>query len=202
MIQYKAELWKVLNKLKKSMFIFLTTHYLEEAEALADRIGVLDEGRLIAFGTLNDLRKIVKYSYSVRILQKGVSVRPRHGNVITGENGLKQIVTTEQEADMLAKSILHKGRHKIFDEIPYPLKTDHYHGQEADRHRRGAGGGWLVMGANKLSQLYASVLINAVYSMKNYPITLVNTFMAPLSILVIITLISHGALSTSPFQAR
>lgn len=50
------------------------------------------------------------------------------------------------------------------------------------------------MKTSKLSQLYASVLINAIYSMENYPITLVNTFMAPLSILVIITLISHGAL--------
>lgn len=50
------------------------------------------------------------------------------------------------------------------------------------------------MKRSKLSQLYASVLINAVYSMENYPITLVNTFMAPLSIMIIITLISHGAL--------
>ncbi len=50
------------------------------------------------------------------------------------------------------------------------------------------------MKRSKLSQLWASVLINAIYSMENYPITLVNTLMAPLSILIIITLISHGAL--------
>ncbi|HIH50417.1 MAG: ABC transporter permease [Candidatus Micrarchaeaceae archaeon] len=50
------------------------------------------------------------------------------------------------------------------------------------------------MGRSKLSQLWASVLINAIYSMENYPITLVNTFMAPLSILIIITLVSHGTL--------
>ncbi len=50
------------------------------------------------------------------------------------------------------------------------------------------------MKRSKLSQLYASVLINAIYSMENYPITLVNTFMAPLSIMIIITLISHGTL--------
>jgi ABC-2 type transport system permease protein len=50
------------------------------------------------------------------------------------------------------------------------------------------------MKTSKLSQLYASILINSVYAMGNYPITLVNTFMAPVSILIIITLVSHGAL--------
>src|SRR5271157_1151231 len=52
----------------------------------------------------------------------------------------------------------------------------------------------MVTKINKLSQLYASVLINSIYSMKNYPVTLVNTLMSPLSILVIITLVSRGAL--------
>jgi ABC-2 type transport system ATP-binding protein len=99
----RAELWTVLNRLKKDRFIFLTTHYLEEAERLADMIGILDEGKLVAMGTLNQLRAIVKYSYSVRILQKGVSVKPRHGNVIVGEDGFKQIITTESEANKFAK---------------------------------------------------------------------------------------------------
>lgn len=102
----RSELWKVLNRLKKDRFIFLTTHYLEEAEVLADTIGILDEGKLVAMGTLNELRGIVKHSYSIRILQKGVSVKPKHGNVIVGENGLKQIVTTEQEANTLAKRFI------------------------------------------------------------------------------------------------
>ncbi len=102
----RAELWKVLNKLKKDRFIFLTTHYLEEAEVLADRIGILDSGKLIAIGTLKELRDIVKYSYSVRVLEKGVSVKPRHGHVIVGEDGLKQIITSEDEADTLAKRFI------------------------------------------------------------------------------------------------
>lgn len=102
----RTELWNVLSKLKKDRFIFLTTHYLEEAEILADRIGILDDGKLLASGTLNDLRDIVKYTYSVKILQKGVSVKTKHGNVTVGENGFKQIVTTEQEADRLAKRFI------------------------------------------------------------------------------------------------
>ncbi|MEM0150040.1 MAG: ABC transporter permease [Candidatus Micrarchaeaceae archaeon] len=50
------------------------------------------------------------------------------------------------------------------------------------------------MARNVFSQLYASILINAIYAMKNYPIMLVNTLLAPLSILVIITFVSHGSL--------
>ena len=45
-----------------------------------------------------------------------------------------------------------------------------------------------------LSQVWASVLINAIYAMENYPIMLVNTILAPFSILIIIVLVSHGGL--------
>jgi ABC-2 type transport system ATP-binding protein len=99
----RAELWTVLNRLKKDHFIFLTTHYLEEAERLADTIGILESGRLVALGTMNELRNVVKYQYSIRVLQKGVHVKPRYGNMIVGEDGFKQIVTTEEEANRLAK---------------------------------------------------------------------------------------------------
>ncbi len=44
------------------------------------------------------------------------------------------------------------------------------------------------------SQLLASVLINAIYAMENYPVMLVNTLLAPFSILIIIILVTHGGL--------
>ncbi|WP_237265296.1 ABC transporter permease [Thermoplasma sp. Kam2015] len=44
------------------------------------------------------------------------------------------------------------------------------------------------------SQMAASILVNAVYAMKNFPITLVNTLLSPLSFLLVITLASHGRL--------
>ncbi len=50
------------------------------------------------------------------------------------------------------------------------------------------------MRKNRLNQMYASVLVNAIYAMKNYPITLINTLLAPISILIVITLVSHGSL--------
>ncbi|MBQ1453244.1 MAG: ABC transporter ATP-binding protein, partial [Ruminococcus sp.] len=47
----RRELWHVIEKLKGKITIILTTHYLEEAEALSDRIGIMAKGELKAEGT-------------------------------------------------------------------------------------------------------------------------------------------------------
>ncbi len=44
------------------------------------------------------------------------------------------------------------------------------------------------------SQIYASILVNSLYAMVNYPIMLINTLLAPLSILAVVTFASHGTL--------
>ena len=51
----RRELWRVIRKLKENTTIVLTTHYMEEAQALADRIGVMVSGRLLCTGTLAEL---------------------------------------------------------------------------------------------------------------------------------------------------
>ena len=51
----RRELWQVIEGLRGQMTVVLTTHYLEEAEALADRIGVMAHGRLVALGTAPQL---------------------------------------------------------------------------------------------------------------------------------------------------
>lgn len=50
------------------------------------------------------------------------------------------------------------------------------------------------MKRSKLSQIYAGVLVNAIYEMKNYPIVLISTVISPLSLLLVITFVSNGAL--------
>jgi len=52
----RRELWKHISKLKGKITIILTTHYLEEAEALSDRIGIMAKGVLKAEGTANELK--------------------------------------------------------------------------------------------------------------------------------------------------
>ena len=55
----RIEVWKVVKELANNgTTVFLTTQYLEEAEQLADRIAILHEGRVIANGTLADLKKL------------------------------------------------------------------------------------------------------------------------------------------------
>lgn len=63
----RRELWKVIRELKSRVTIVLTTHYMEEAENLADRIAVMINGHLTALGTLHELEKL------------------------TGENGLENV---------------------------------------------------------------------------------------------------------------
>jgi ABC-2 type transport system ATP-binding protein len=55
----RNEVWKIVKELANNgTTVFLTTQYLEEAEQLADRIAILHEGRIIANGTLAELKKL------------------------------------------------------------------------------------------------------------------------------------------------
>ncbi len=55
----RSEVWKTVKELADNgTTVFLTTQYLEEAEQLADRIAILHEGRIIANGTLAELKKL------------------------------------------------------------------------------------------------------------------------------------------------
>ncbi len=54
--QSRRALWEHIAGLKGETTIVHTTHYLEEADALADRIGVIDEGRVVALGTAEELK--------------------------------------------------------------------------------------------------------------------------------------------------
>jgi len=54
--QSRRSIWEYINELKGKKTIVLTTHYLEEADSLADRIGVIDDGKIIALGTPRELK--------------------------------------------------------------------------------------------------------------------------------------------------
>lgn len=55
--QTRRRLWEIIRDLnKQGMTILMTTHYMDEVEYLCDRIGIMDNGKLIELGTLSDLR--------------------------------------------------------------------------------------------------------------------------------------------------
>ena len=53
----RHDLWEEIRSLKGKITIMLTTHYMEEAEALSDRIGIMKNGSLLAVGTVEELNK-------------------------------------------------------------------------------------------------------------------------------------------------
>jgi len=59
--QTRAHVWSYIQAMKEEheMTVFLTTHYMEEAEKLADRVAIIDHGRIIADGTVEELKKLV-----------------------------------------------------------------------------------------------------------------------------------------------
>jgi len=54
----RHDLWRVIRSLKGKVTTILTTHYMEEAEALSDRIGIMKNGRLLAVGTVDELNAV------------------------------------------------------------------------------------------------------------------------------------------------
>jgi ABC-2 type transport system ATP-binding protein len=56
--QSRAHMWDEVRRLRKEgMTVFITTHYLEEADALCDRIAIIDHGEIVAEGTPDDLKR-------------------------------------------------------------------------------------------------------------------------------------------------
>jgi ABC-2 type transport system ATP-binding protein len=105
----RRELWDILRDLGKTRFIFLTTHYLEEAEQLADEIGILKEGKLVSIGTLSELRKSSKYQYSVKLSSKVQIPTLEDAEVTISHTGYTQVMTNEKEAFTLAKLLSEQG---------------------------------------------------------------------------------------------
>ncbi len=100
----RATVWDEVRRLNDDlgMTIFLTTQYLEEADALADRVGIIDGGRMVAEGTPSDLKRSVGSDVIVARLEAdavavaravgaipGVRSVEAHGNelVIATDNG-------------------------------------------------------------------------------------------------------------------
>jgi ABC-2 type transport system ATP-binding protein len=114
----RRDFWKLLKEICKDHFIFLTTHYLEEAEELASVIGILGQGKMKGVDSLDGLRRVLKYPYSIslessieaeRILQEHAS-----GEILHRGSQLRAL-TTEDEAVALAQ-LFHDRHQKVWME--------------------------------------------------------------------------------------
>jgi ABC-2 type transport system ATP-binding protein len=60
-VQTRAAVWKYIRQLKEDyrMTLFVTTHYLEEADSLCDRVAIIDHGHIVKIGTPDELKAVV-----------------------------------------------------------------------------------------------------------------------------------------------
>lgn len=73
----RSELWDIIKRLKGKITIILTTHYMEEAEALSDRIAIMKNGKLLACDTAQNIKASVgaeKFEDAFISIVKGASV--------------------------------------------------------------------------------------------------------------------------------
>ena len=59
-VKSRKILWDIIKELKNKLTILLTTHYLEEVEFLADRIGIISRGQMKTIGTRDEIVKLTK----------------------------------------------------------------------------------------------------------------------------------------------
>ena len=100
--QTRARIWDYIRKLAKSMdvTIFLTTHYMEEADQLADRLAIIDMGKIITSGTPDELKQsiggdVVTLSPCVVKIEECQEFLQRTKSVLSN----KPFVVSMQEAD-------------------------------------------------------------------------------------------------------
>jgi ABC-2 type transport system ATP-binding protein len=101
----RRTMWDIIRRLvADGVTIFLTTQYLEEADRLADRIAVLDRGRLVAQGTPGDLKRQVPGSH-VRLLFTDVRELDAAARVLTGSTRDDEDLTLRVPSDGGMKSL-------------------------------------------------------------------------------------------------
>ena len=93
--QSRRSIWEHIAELKEKKTIVLTTHYLEEADALADRIAIIDEGKIIVLGTPRELKDSISNMQVMVVKAKNLTnaaikgLREIYSEVKEIENGIE-----------------------------------------------------------------------------------------------------------------
>ncbi|MBA7470733.1 Linearmycin resistance ATP-binding protein LnrL [subsurface metagenome] len=77
--QSRRAIWDYIAELKGKKTILLTTHYLEEADVLSDRVGIIDEGKIVALGTPDELKKNISETNTMIISAENLSAEAIEG---------------------------------------------------------------------------------------------------------------------------
>ena len=89
-VELRQDMWKIVESLRKTgVTIILTTHYIEEAEAIADRVGVINQGEIIVVDKTEELLKKMGHKKLTVELQEQINEIPKileKYNLILGKN--------------------------------------------------------------------------------------------------------------------
>jgi ABC-2 type transport system ATP-binding protein len=113
----RQELWKFLLGLAEDRFLVLTTHYLEEAERVANVIGIMHRGKMIRSGSLEQLRSTIPYQYSIMVASGTQLPNIRDGVVTKAPSGKSQILANEAEAHEVSSFLLDTGTKFSMSEV-------------------------------------------------------------------------------------
>ncbi|MGS2614236.1 ATP-binding cassette domain-containing protein [Micromonospora sp. LZ34] len=93
--QSRAHMWDEIRRLRtEGMTVFITTHYLDEADALCDRIAIMDHGEVVAEGTPADLKREI--SGDVVLLGLDVAATPQAAQLLDSEPYVNKLETADE----------------------------------------------------------------------------------------------------------
>ncbi|MEM3882151.1 MAG: ATP-binding cassette domain-containing protein [Candidatus Methanomethyliaceae archaeon] len=97
-VQTRAATWNYIRRLKEEygMTVFMTTHYLEEADALCDRVAIIDHGKIVALGTPKELKESLGGDIITISIKENVDVSDlirsvEHVKDVRNENGFYRV---------------------------------------------------------------------------------------------------------------
>jgi ABC-type multidrug transport system ATPase subunit len=106
-VQARETMWATLRELlAQGCSIVLTTHYLEEAEALADRVAVIAKGKLIALGTVDEVRSVVSRKTIVCSSVVDLSDVRAWPSVVDARRDTEKLHITASDAESVVRRLL------------------------------------------------------------------------------------------------
>ncbi|HET8546514.1 MAG TPA: ABC transporter ATP-binding protein [Bryobacteraceae bacterium] len=112
--QARRQVWDLVERLKSAgRTIILTTHYMDEAERLCDRVAIMDHGRIIALGTPRELIASIGVEHLIEFALDGEGIDPASFERLEGVRRARR----ENGQYQLAVSELHRSVPALFDRI-------------------------------------------------------------------------------------
>src|SRR5579859_367501 len=109
--QSRAQVWSEVRKLHTAgTTIFLTTHYLEEADSLCDRLAIIDEGKIVAEGTPTQLKQQIAGDVITLSLQNAVEAIPRAEELLRAQPFIRSM---QQAADQQLQVYVERGEESL-----------------------------------------------------------------------------------------